>query len=414
MAFRSSSGRLLPVQRASTHSHWRLAVPTREQLYWKYVLLDKERRQAQKNAPAQQREKPVRRRDWIADYDDDDAVETVSMPRSETRASDTRPKKPAIRERDVPSHDPAGHPVHELSRGRVVEVSSGSCRVSIRDEVLLCGYRGTLRDEISGQLNLVAAGDEVLVSTQGVQFGTVESILPRRSALTRPEVHYGHLEQVIAANIDQLLIVASWREPALWPELLDRYLIAAQRYNLEPIICVNKVDLAEEGTDPRDELLPYDQAGYQVILTSVLSGEGIERLRTVLSGRTTALAGLSGVGKSSLLSAAFPGLDLKISSVSDRRHEGRHTTTQATLHRIGDGGFVVDTPGIREFGLSRLAQRELAGYYPELAPIASECQYANCLHVHEQGCAVRAGVREGRISRMRYTNYRKILASLGE
>jgi ribosome biogenesis GTPase len=131
-------------------------------------------------------------------------------------------------------------------------------------------------------------------------------------------------------------------------------------------------------------------------------------------GQTTALAGLSGVGKSSLLAAVQPGLNLRVTEVSDRRHEGRHTTTQVTLHPLAGGGFVVDTPGIREFGLSGLNRRDLAGFYPEMVPLADKCQFTDCSHTREPGCVVRAAVREGRLAAVRYENYRKIYRDLPE
>ena len=217
---------------------------------------------------------------------------------------------------------------------------------------------------------------------------------------------------MIVANVDQVLIVASWREPAFWPELIDRYLIAAARNGLVPIICVNKVDLAEDPAEPQTVLRAYCDAGYTVLLTSAQSRLGVDGLRRLLQGRTTALAGLSGVGKSSLLSAVEPGLHLRVGEVSERRHEGRHTTTQSSLHRLAEGGFVVDTPGIREFGLSGLRRRDLADCYPEIAALRSGCQFEDCTHTREPGCAVRLAIRQGRVSPVRYDSYRKILASL--
>ena len=256
------------------------------------------------------------------------------------------------------------------------------------------------------------------VSHNGHERGMVEAVLPRRSALARPDVFYSHLQQVIVANVDQVLIVAAWREPAFWPELVDRYLIAAARYNLAPIICVNKIDLAGEADEDPAELArtlaAYQQTGYRILATSARTGDGLAALREALAGRTTALAGLSGVGKSSLLSAAEPGLHLRTAEVSDRRHEGRHTTTQVTLHPLAAGGFVADTPGIREFGLAGLKGRDLPPFYPEIAAAAAGCAYADCSHTREPGCAVKAAVRTGRIAAMRYDSYRKIRHGLPE
>ena len=305
-----------------------------------------------------------------------------------------------------------------ISRGTVVEVSSGLCRVALSERTLLCNLRSALRTPHSGFSNVLAAGDEVLVSHNGHDRGTVEAVLPRRSALARPDVFYSHLQQVIVANVDQVLIVAAWREPAFWPELVDRYLIAAARYNLAPIICVNKIDLAGEAAEDTAELArtlgAYQQTGYRILATSARTGDGLAALREALAGRTTALAGLSGVGKSSLLSAVEPGLSLRTAEVSDRRHEGRHTTTQVTLHPLAAGGFVADTPGIREFGLAGLKGRDLPPFYPEIAAAAAGCAYADCSHTLETDCAVKAAVRTGRIAAMRYDSYRKIRHGLPE
>ena len=199
---------------------------------------------------------------------------------------------------------------------------------------------------------------------------------------------------------------------------MDRYLIAAARYNLAPIICINKIDLAEQAADDPDglaqALTAYQGAGCRVLATSARTGDGLDTLREALAGRTTALAGLSGVGKSSLLSAAEPGLNLRIAEVSDRRHEGRHTTTQVTLHPLAAGGFVADTPGIREFGLAGVKGRDLPAFYPEIAAAAEDCAYADCSHTREPGCAVKAAVRAGRIAMLRYDSYRKIRRGLPE
>jgi ribosome biogenesis GTPase len=297
----------------------------------------------------------------------------------------------------------------------VIEVSSGLCRVRLDARDLICEIRQSLRSPHSGFANVVAVGDRVLVNLNGADRGYVEGVLPRRSALARPDVFYPHLQQVIVANVDQLLIVASWREPQYWPELVDRYLISAQRNNLASIICVNKVDLAPAGDPgaPRRKLEVYRELGVQVLYSSAQTGEGVDELRALLRGRTTALAGLSGVGKSSLLRAAEPGLDLKVGEVSERKHEGRHTTTQVSLHPLAAGGFVVDTPGIREFGLSGMKPADVLRYYPDLGFVGQGCRFEDCAHLDEDGCAVRAAAGRGRVSAMRYDSYKKIRAALG-
>ena len=258
---------------------------------------------------------------------------------------------------------------------------------------------------------MVAVGDEVLVSEDGAGTGLVEAVLPRRSVLARPDVFYSHLQQVIVANADQLLIVASWREPAIWLELIDRYLITAERSHLPAVICINKMDLVEDEAECARTLEPYRQLGYRLVWTSAVTSAGIDELRSVLHNRTTVLAGLSGVGKSSLLMAVQPSLQLRVGAVSDKR-QGRHTTSQTTLLRLGDGGSVVDTPGIREFGLSGLRRPELVDFFPEMAALAPNCRFHNCSHLNEPDCAVQAALGNGKIAASRYHSYRQIFETL--
>jgi ribosome biogenesis GTPase len=216
------------------------------------------------------------------------------------------------------------------------------------------------------------------------------------------------LQQVIVANADQLFIVAAWAQPPVWLELIDRYLIAAERYRLLPFICINKVDLAADAAICREALQPYAALGYRVLFASALTGAGVEAVGDLLRGKMTVLAGLSGVGKSSLLAAIQPGLQLRTASVSGHSHEGRHTTTQVNLLPLEMGGYVVDTPGIREFGVSGVSRAELIRYYPEMAEVASGCRFGDCSHLREPGCAVIEAVRQGRVSAARYHNYQKI------
>lgn len=300
----------------------------------------------------------------------------------------------------------------ETAEGRVVEVSSGLCRVAIADRTLLCTVRQGLRTAETGFTNVVAVGDQVRVLELDEQNGVVEQVLPRRTVLARPDVFYSHLRQILVANADQLLIVASWREPAIWFELIDRYLIAAERTQLPAVLCVNKVDLATDRHACLHALQPYRALNLQVILTSAQTGEGIDELRTLLTGRISVLAGLSGVGKSSLLSTVEPGLNLRVSHVSDRKHEGRHTTTQSSWHSLAAGGAVVDTPGIRDFGLAGLYKQDLEPFFPEIAAKSVECRFRNCTHIGEAGCGVIKAVRRGEIPASRYHSYECIYPTL--
>jgi ribosome biogenesis GTPase len=398
-------------------------VPSREEKTWQRHEAAKAMRKVRKESKRNHKPKPVRHRDWAAySPEDGEAFDQIDfpnqervMPRGERERRQMNLKKAmsALEEGEVDTAQDTS-PLAEAQgqRGVVVEVSSGLCRVDLDGLSMACSLRGSLSAGETGYTNVVAVGDEVIVSENGSRRGVVEAVLPRRSVLARPDVYHGHLQQVIAANLDQLLVVASWREPHIWLELIDRYLIAAERYHLQPLICVNKVDLAEGVDEPREVLRPYRELNYRVIFTSALTGEGLDALRRALAGKTTVLAGLSGVGKSSLLSAIQPGLNLRTGEVSEQSREGRHTTTQVMMHRLGIGGFVVDTPGIREFGLSGLHRGDLAQFYPEISAAAQGCRFADCSHIDEPGCAVQAAVTRGRISGARYHSYAKIYQSL--
>lgn len=356
----------------------------------------------------------VRRKNWLGEVDDPNLAEVERvMPRGER---ERRRQVEALAQTDPEQVDLPAAETQAGLRGLVVEVSSGLCRVEAAGQIHLCRLRGSLSAGETGFTNVVAVGDEVLVSADEAGGGVVEQVLPRRTILARPDVFRSHLRQIIVANAEQLLIVAAWRNPPLWPELVDRYLIAAERYKLTPIICLNKIDLAEaEGSLAECQAIfqIYRSLGYQVILTSARTGLGVDTLRQTLQGRITALAGLSGVGKSSLLAAVQPGWQLRIGAVNEFSGEGRHTTTQVTLLPLAQGGYVADTPGIREFGLSGLSRHELIQFYPDLMAHAYRCRFADCSHRHEPDCAVKAALEVGTLADVRYSNYQKIYESLG-
>jgi ribosome biogenesis GTPase len=415
-------------------------VLSREERRWQRYSAAKEMREVRKQLKRNRKPKRVRQKNWMPDIVDDADAASVDelidfpqseriMPRGERERRQARmaealaaleAKANATRGDAVPAPMPVLHTEepHKDGKGIIVEVSSGLCRVDLGGCTLVCGVRGSLSAEDTGFTNVVAVGDEVLVSEDGAGRGMVEAVLPRRGVLARPDVfHDGyrtrdrHVQQVIAANVDQLLIVASWRDPHLWPELVDRYLIAAARNNIASVICVNKVDLAEDVEVCRAALRPYLDLAYRVLFTSALTGEGVDELRETLREQITVLAGMSGVGKSSLLAAVEPGLELRTREVSEHSGEGRHATTQVSMLKLSTGGFVVDTPGIREFGLSGLRRGELIQFYPEIAAVTG-CRFSDCSHTHEPGCAVKAMVTQGGVSTTRYRNYTKIYRSL--
>jgi len=298
--------------------------------------------------------------------------------------------------------------------GTVLEVSQGLCRVMIDGREMPCDIRGILSAEGTGYTNIVAVGDRVLVQPLAANRGLIEEILPRRSGLARADSFYSHLKQIIAANVDQLLIVASWREPQIWLELIDEYLIGAARNNLAAIICVNKIDLADSVDTCREAIRAYASLGHRLIFTSALDGRGLSELRAVLLHKSTVLAGLSGVGKSSLLMAIDPALNLRVGEINQKRQQGRHTTTQANMLLLSEGGCVIDTPGIREFGIKGLPQSELISFYPDIAEVLDQCRFNDCTHSHEPGCAVKQAVSSGRIADWRYQNYVNIFQKLAD
>jgi ribosome biogenesis GTPase len=380
---------------------------------------DRRRRDLQKAKKAARRnreERGPRRKNWLdLDIDEWDDVRGITrderiMPRDE------RDRQRAVIEvmvEDDQGDDTPESPI-EGAQGRVIEVSTGLCRVEIGGQNVLCYLRGALSADDTGFSNVVAVGDRVIVNRNGGPDGVVERVLPRRTLIARPDPSNTNLRQVLVANVDQLLIVASWRQPHLWPELIDRYLITAARNDVMPLICVNKIDLADDPDELDQAIQPYRALGYYILLTSAARGDGLEMLHDALAGRVTVLAGLSGVGKSSLLTAAQPDFDLRTGRVNEDWGQGRHTTTQAIMLPFGKDSYVIDTPGIREFGLFGLHRAELMTFYPDLAQASGACRFANCTHLHEPDCAVHAGVEAGTINATRYHNYRKIWESLGD
>jgi ribosome biogenesis GTPase len=243
----------------------------------------------------------------------------------------------------------------------------------------------------------------------------VEEVLPRRATLSRPDPFYGHIERVVAANIDSVVIVVSVRTPPLHPKLIDRYLIAVQRGGAESILCVNKIDLLDNEADCQSELSklrPYRELGLPILLCSSEDGRGIDQLRAVLAGRRCVFVGHSGVGKSSLTNALDPSLGLVTNTLREGDGKGRHTTTASQLYDLPGGIQVIDTPGIREFGLWKLTPEEVRWYFTEFDPFAPACKFADCSHTHEPTCAVKRAVHQGRLSRSRYESYCRILETL--
>jgi ribosome biogenesis GTPase / thiamine phosphate phosphatase len=290
--------------------------------------------------------------------------------------------------------------------GRVLRVQGLHSTVQLDNgELRRCATRRILKTLSTDQRHVVAAGDRVWARPEGADEGIIERVEPRHGVLSRASRGRQH---VLVANVDQLIIVVSAAEPRLKPHLVDRYLVTAEKGGIEPIVCINKVDLVDAA-----ELQPvvgvYSQLGYRVLLVSASKGWGIEHLRRLLRDRQSVFAGQSGVGKSSLLNGVEPGLELRVRTVSSENEKGRHTTTTAELIPLAAGGYVFDTPGIRQFQLWDVIPQEVAGYFRELRPYVSRCRYPNCTHAHEEPCAVKDAVADGFIDTRRYESYLAML-----
>lgn len=287
-------------------------------------------------------------------------------------------------------------------RGRVLSVHGLSSVVLLDDgRELRCAIRGLLKDLSTDLRHVVVAGDIAYVRPEATGDSLIEGIEPRSHILSRASKSR---QQILVANVDQLVIVTSAAEPNLKPNLIDRFLVEAERMQIEPILCINKIDLI----DPAD-LMPlvgvYGQMGYRVHLVSATTGQGIDRLRRLIAGKESVVAGQSGVGKSSLLNSIEPELALRVGSVSRENEKGKHTTTVARLIPLKIGGFVVDTPGIRQFQLWDIVPEEVAGLYRDIRPYVSLCRFPDCTHTHEANCAVKDAVADNRLDARRYESY---------
>ncbi len=265
------------------------------------------------------------------------------------------------------------------------------------------------KDFLLGRSSILAPGDAVFVEIAGDK-ALVRSVATRRSKLGRLAIGQER-EQVIAANVDRLVIVAAAAQPMFKPGFVDRCLVAAHLGGVEPVLCVNKIDLVE--AEP-EAVASYRDAGIRVIAASCVTGQGIDELRETLAGGLTVLAGQSGVGKSSIINALDPALQLPAQEVSGYNEKGRHTTTAGRIHTLAGGIRVIDTPGIRQLGLWGVTAEELTRYFPELDRYAMECRFRDCTHTQEPGCAVAAAVENGDVPRARYASYLRIRDDLRE
>lgn len=280
--------------------------------------------------------------------------------------------------------------------------------------------RGKVRLENSDATNPVAVGDRVIYEAQGETSeqnpAVIKEILPRRNHLIRKSVNLSKRSHVIAANLDQAVIVVSLLFPELkWP-FLDRILVTCGVYGIPAVIALNKVDLYRDEVPELVESFRsiYEGAGYRVIQTSSVSGEGIDELKEACRDKLSLFSGESGVGKSSLIKAVDPSLNPKTGSISISHLQGRHTTSLYEMYRLSEGGYIIDAPGLRGFGLVNLEKEEIYKYFPEMLRCSDNCRFVPCTHTHEPGCAVKQAVDEGLVSPERYNSYLGMLEENGK
>ncbi len=273
-----------------------------------------------------------------------------------------------------------------------------------------CDVRGNVKKE-SDKTTPVAVGDDVVISLTHDGSGIIEEVGVRRTAFFRPQMEVKGVRQVIAANLDYLVVVASIKSPPLKDALIDRFLIAGQMGNLQPAIIINKIDL-EKDDEHKDVIDAYAAIGFPTFPVSAATGQGIDALRAFVKDRRTLFAGLSGVGKSTILNLLIPGLSQRTDNVSEYSNKGKHTTTNIELFPLPGGGYIVDSPGIKVMRFSELTDEALQDYYPEFEQHRDSCRFQPCSHNKEPNCGVKNALERGEISRFRYENYVTILESL--
>ncbi len=286
--------------------------------------------------------------------------------------------------------------------------ATGSWYDVLHDGAMLrCRIRGKLRLKGVRSTNPVVVGDEAVCEADGGDCVIVD-IVPRRNYVIRRASNLSKESHIIAANVDQALLMVTLRSPETPKEFADRFLVTCEAYKVPAAILLSKIDLqdAEAVAEFRAE---YEGAGYRVLEVSAKEGRGVEEVRELLAGRTTLVSGNSGVGKSTLIQTIDPSLDIRTGEISDSHHKGRHTTTFSTMYPLAEGGAVIDTPGIKGFGLLDIDDAELWHYFPEMMRVAPGCRFYNCTHTHEPGCAVVEAVKAGEIAWSRYESYLKIL-----
>lgn len=301
----------------------------------------------------------------------------------------------------------------EIYNGVVIRSTGSSCNVlNDKGEVIDCRLKGNFRIKGIRSTNPLAVGDKVTFTyDQDHNVGLIRTIEDRHNYIIRKATRLSKQSHIIAANIDQVIVMVTIASPRTSTGFIDRFLVTAEAYHIPAMLVFNKIDLIYgEAAVKLDQLTQlYEGLGYPCFRTSALKGIGIEEVKALLKNKVSLISGHSGVGKTALINTIEPGLLRRVGEISDYHQKGKHTTTFAEMLPLSFGGFIIDTPGIKEFGLVNFDKQEIAERFPEMRQLMHECQFNNCTHVHEPGCAVKTALSKGLISKSRYSNYLSIL-----
>ena len=298
--------------------------------------------------------------------------------------------------------------------GRVIKSTGSWYAVKVAGgEVLRCRLRGKFKQDGLKVSNPIAVGDRVVIEQEdlGDKTALITEILPRENYLVRKSTRKSGYSHILAANLDQTVLVATLAFPRTSLGFIDRFLVSAESFRIPSVVIFNKMDILEEdGHEYAEELCDlYTSLGYETAAISVLEDEGLDEIHAILEGKTSLISGHSGVGKSSLLNRLIPDLDLRTGEVSTFANKGTHTTTFAEMFSINEQSHVIDTPGIKELGLVDMEVSEISHYFPEMRELLNQCRFHNCTHTNEPGCAVKAALEEGLIHPSRYDSYLSML-----
>ena len=303
-----------------------------------------------------------------------------------------------------------------MEKGIVIKSTGSHYLVRLENEnIISCRIKGRMRLEDIKSTNPVAVGDRVVVEPEG-EDGLIDEVLERKNYIVRKASNLSKQSHVLAANVDQALLLVTINYPVTTPVFIDRFLASAEAYGIPVVLVFNKIDRYDKKhlKEMAQWRELYENIGYQTISISAKNMEDLEMVKALLRDKVSVIAGHSGVGKSTLINKIEPGLNLKTAEISDAHHQGKHTTTYAEMHRFSFGGYIIDTPGVRGFGLINIEKEELSHFFREIFNASKDCQFNNCTHTNEPGCAVKKSVEAGGIALTRYQSYVNILMNSEE